>query len=256
MRLRREFINIALLPALMISATSFTGGTLRPQAAKKIYQRTGAEGAIGGTVSFGGRRPAERRIDTSADPACTMKNPNLHTEWVAGNRGRLANVFVYIKSGAPLEDLSFETPATPAVIDQVGCRFVPHVLGMQTNQMIEIPNSDPTTHNVHPNPMTNIEWNQSHVSGAPPIRKQFTHSEVMIPIKCNQHPWMKAYVGVLPHPFFAVSDENGMFRIEGLPAGSYTLAAWHETLGEKTIDVVIGSYSQQDVTFRFNASEK
>jgi hypothetical protein len=252
MSLKQNLFTTALLFAVVGYAGSLPAGNPKPQTAKKLYQRMGNEGIINGTVLFSGQRPKEWMIDTSADPACRITNPNPQTEFIVGSKGRLANVFVYIKGGGDLDELSFETPGTTVRLDQQGCRFVPHVLGVQTNQTLEVANSDPTTHNVHPQPKTNVESNRTHVSGAPPLRQQFRDAEVMIPIKCNQHPWMKAYVGVLSHPFFSVSDENGMFKIEGLPPGNYILAAWHEKLGEKIMEVNLAPYSQQQVNFTFN----
>jgi hypothetical protein len=244
-----------LLLAGITAAASFSGGEPGTQAEKKKYQRSDNDGTITGVVSFTGQRPAEHLIEMWADPQCRINNPSPKTELIVGNQGRLANVFVYVKSSAVLDNLSFDTPGAPILIDQKRCRFVPHVVGAQTNQVVEIANSDPTTHNVHPQPMTNTEWNQSYVSGAPPMRKQFSRPEVMVPIKCNQHPWMKMYLGVLSHPFFAVSDQNGTFRIEGLPPGSYTIAAWHEKLGEKTMEVSVPGYSQQQLDFTFKPGD-
>jgi hypothetical protein len=255
MRLKQNLWITAMLFAAIVSAASFLAGKSNPQGTKKLYQRSGNDGTVTGIVSFAGLRPAEHLIDMSADPECRIDNRGPKTEMIVGNEGRLANVFVYIKSGAALDDLSFETPATPVLIDQKRCRFVPHVVGVQTNQIVEIANSDPTTHNVHPQPFINAEWNQSYISGSPPMRKQFSRPEVMIPIKCNQHPWMLMYLGVVSHPFFSVSDQNGTFRIEGLPRGSYTIAAWHEKLGEKTMEVSVPGYSQQQLDFTFKAGD-
>ncbi|MEP6707428.1 MAG: carboxypeptidase regulatory-like domain-containing protein [Pyrinomonadaceae bacterium] len=255
MKLKRTLCIIGMLLMALASAASFPVGKSKPQAVRKAYQRTGDEGIVTGTVLFAGRRPTGKHIDMSADPACGMKHPNPMTELIGLNKRRLANVFVYIKRSSALDELSFEPPRKTVILDQQGCRFVPHVLGIQTSQVLKILNSDPTTHNIHPAPKNNTEWNVSQPPGAGPLVKQFTRAEVMIPIKCNQHPWMKAYLGVLSHPFFSVSDRNGAFRIEGLPAGNYTIAAWHEQLGEKTIDLTILPRSQQNVDFKFSSSD-
>src|SRR5688500_6495204 len=129
----------------MASAVWFPTGKVQPQEARKAYRRTGDEGIVTGTVLFAGKGPAAVRIDTSADPACRIKSPRLKTEWLVVNNGHLANAFVYIKAGAALDELSFETPAEPVILDQKGCRFVPHVTGVQVNQLVEVLNSDPTT---------------------------------------------------------------------------------------------------------------
>jgi hypothetical protein len=148
--------------------------------------------------------------------------------------------------------LTFETPGSPVVLDQQGCRFVPHVFGLQTGQTLMILNSDPTWHNVHPTPRINAEWNQSHMKDAPPMLKKFPRPELMISIKCNQHPWMRAYVGVMSHPFFAVTDSAGAYQIEGIPPGSYTVVAWHEKLGELTAEITVApnGHITQDFSFQ------
>jgi plastocyanin len=186
----------------------------------------------------------------SQDGNCADIARNPRTEDVLVTAGRLANVFVYVK-GASLEKMSFETPPTKVVLDQRQCRFVPRVLGIQTGQNLIIFNSDPTTHNVHPAPRVNQEWNQMQAQDAAPIEKAFARAETLIPIKCNQHPWMRAYVGVLAHPFFAVSAKDGSFKIDGLPPGEYTVVAWHEAFGERTATVSIGSLETKSIELVF-----
>jgi hypothetical protein len=209
---------------------------------------SGPTGSVTGKVAFTGTAPAPRKVDASADPACGKANPNLMTEDVSVKDGKLANVFVYIKDGTTADgkkiaDFAWATPTTAAGLDQNGCLYKPHVMGVMVNQKISITNSDPTTHNIHPQPAVNTEWNQSQVAGAGPIEKSFNRAEVLVPVKCNQHPWMKSYVGVMKHPFFAVSKEDGSFEIKGVPAGKYTVAAWHEKPGpkgtEKTMEVTV-----------------
>jgi hypothetical protein len=209
---------------------------------------TGPTGNVTGKITFTGAAPEPKKIDSSADPACGKANPNLSTEDVAVKDGKLANVFVYIKDGTTADgkkiaDFGWDTPATAATLDQNGCHYKPHVMGVMVNQKISITNSDPTTHNIHPQPKVNADWNQSQVANAPPLEKSFNRAEVLVPVKCNQHPWMKSYVGVLKHPFFAVSKEDGSFEIKGVPAGKYTIAAWQEkpnpTGTEKTMEVTV-----------------
>jgi plastocyanin len=256
MKIKRRLSIVALIIVTMISAFVFPVDKTISQSNKQPYQRVGNEATIRGTVTLVGKHPANRRIDESADPVCASLDPAARTESVIGRHGRLANVFVYIKSGKALDDFSFAARRANVVLDQRGCRFVPHVLGMQTSQTLEVLNSDPTTHNVHKTPKMNPDWNQSQPAGSGPLVSSFTHSEVMVPIKCNQHPWMKAYVGVLSHPFFAVSDRDGSFRIEGLPPGDYTLAAWHEEFGDKTLPLMIAPASQQVVNLSFRSTDR
>src|ERR1700730_7330866 len=140
------------------------------------------EGAISGVITYVGSPPRRLKIDSSADPVCSQKSPNLVVENNVVRRGKLANVFVYIKDGTTadgkkLSDLTFDVPSTEVVLDQNGCRFVPHVLGIQANQKLRITNSDPTQHNIHPTPRNNTEWNSSQANGAAPIFKSFTRAE-------------------------------------------------------------------------------
>jgi plastocyanin len=217
---------------------------------RQPYKRTGAEGAVTGQIRFEGEAPARRKLDMSQDAGCAAVARNPRTEDVVVTDGRLANVFVYVK-GDLLEKSSFETPQTPVSLDQRQCRFVPRVLGIQTGQTLIFFNSDPTTHNIHPAPRVNQEWNQMQARDGMPLEKSFTRVETLIPVKCNQHPWMKAYVGVLAHPFFAVSGRNGSFKIEGLPQGEYTLVAWHEALGEQTVKLSIGPMETKSIELVF-----
>jgi hypothetical protein len=223
------------------------------------YAKTGNEGSISGKVALNGTAPEPKKIDTSADGVCAQKNPNAVTEDVVVKDGKVANAFVYIKDGTTADgkkigDFTFDTPTTAVNLDQNGCHYKPHVLGAQTNQKINITNSDPTQHNIHPTPKNNPEWNQSQGSGAPPIEKSFAKSEVLIPVKCNQHPWMKAYIGVLKHPFFAVSKEDGTFSIAGVPPGKYTVVAWHEKFGEKSMEVNVPSGGSATADYSFDAT--
>jgi plastocyanin len=223
------------------------------------YKSSGNEGSITGAVNFTGEAPAPKPISMDADAACAQSNPNPQTEDVVVKDGKLANVFVYIKDGKTTEGKSitsfaFEVPATEVQLDQKGCRYIPHVLGLMAGQKLKVTNSDPTAHNVHPSPKSNKEWNQSQPANAQPIIQTFSRAEVVVPVKCNQHPWMKANIGVLKHPLYAVSGENGAFEIKGVPPGTYTVATWHERYGEKTQSVTIGAKETKTQDFAFDAS--
>ncbi len=202
-----------------------------PTTTGKAYTAKGNEGTITGTIAYNGAAPAPKKIDTSADPVCGQKSPNLATEDNVVTNGKLAYAFVYIKDGTTADgtkvgDYTFTAPSDSVTLDQNGCHYRPHVLGAMVNQKLNITNSDPTQHNIHFTPKNNPDWNQSQPNGAPPLSHSFARSEVLVPVKCNQHPWMKAYVGVMKHPFFAVSAEDGTFTIKGVPPGTYTVAAW------------------------------
>ncbi|MDQ3666265.1 MAG: hypothetical protein M3410_06635 [Acidobacteriota bacterium] len=242
------------------SGTNDAGPDTNSTASTKTYASKGDEGTVMGAIAYNGTPPAPKRIDTSADPVCGQSNPNLVTEDTLVTDGKLANSFVYIKDGATADgtkvgDYAFATPTDAVTLDQKGCHYVPHVLGVQANQKLRITNSDPTQHNVHPTPKFNPEWNQTQANGAAPIEKTFARPEVLIPVKCNQHPWMKAYVGVLRHPFYAVSAEDGTFTIKGVPPGTYTVAAWHEKGGpngtEKTMQVTVPANGSGKADFAF-----
>src|SRR2546430_11278519 len=228
----------------------------------KTYTAKGNEGTISGTVSYNGAAPEAKKIDTSADSVCTSKSPNLTTEeWVV-KAGKLANTYVYIKDGTlangpKINDYTFAAPSAPATLDQNGCHYKPHVLGVVVNQAINITNSDPTTHNIHFTPKNNPDWNQSQPNGAAPLQHKLARAEVLVPVKCNQHPWMKAYVGVLKHPFFAVSAEDGSYTIKGVPPGKYTVVAWHEGGAkgtEKTMEVTVPAKGAATADFSFGAA--
>jgi hypothetical protein len=233
------------------------GGTTTPTGT--AYKATGNEGSITGVIAYNGTPPAPKKIDTSADPVCGQNNPNLSTEDAVVKDGKLANVFVYIKEGTTADgkkiaDFTFETPATPVNLDQKGCHYVPHVLGVMTNQKLHISNSDPTQHNIHPTPKNNPEWNQTQPNGAAPIEKSFARAEILVPVKCNQHPWMKSYIGVSKHPFFAVSAADGTYTIKGVPPGTYTVVAWKEggaTGTEKPMTVTVAANGTAKADFAF-----
>ncbi|HSD46897.1 MAG TPA: carboxypeptidase regulatory-like domain-containing protein [Pyrinomonadaceae bacterium] len=220
---------------------------------------SGPTGTVTGVVSFNGTAPAPKKIDTSADPVCGQKNPNLMTDDTMVTDGKLANTFIYVKEGTveggkKITDYAWSTPTSAAQLDQNGCHYAPHVLGVQVNQKISITNSDATQHNIHPTPKLNPEWNQTQANGAAPIEKSFARPEVLIPVKCNQHPWMKAYIGVMRHPFFAVSGKDGAYEIKGLPPGNYTVVAWREGGAngtEKTMQVTVPANGNAKADFAF-----
>lgn len=210
---------------------------------------TANAGGVHGVINYAGP-DADTAIAMNADPTCA----SLHTTPVDTGKylvkdGKLGNVFVYVKTG--LEGKTFPTPTEKKVLDQQGCQYHPHVFGIQVGQPMSIKNSDATLHNIHSLPKSNSEFNQ----GQPIQNMEFDHTfdkaEVMVPFKCDVHPWMNAYVGVLTHPYYAVSGEDGTFAIDKLPAGTYTLEAWHEELGTATQQVTVAANQTAEVTFDF-----
>lgn len=196
-------------------------------------------GSISGTIRYTGKRPRPTLIDMSEDPACVEAHHgrSIDESLLVSPNGALANAFVYVKKG--LEGKTFAVPSMPVTIDQNGCWFRPRVLGIQTNQVLQVTNSDPVTHNIHPMAQTNREWNHSQGAGDAPLVRKFIKPEIMIPVKCNIHHWMKAYIGVVDHPYFAVSKQDGSFTITGLPPGTYTIGLWHESLGTQEREVTV-----------------
>jgi plastocyanin len=189
-------------------------------------------------------------LSMRGDPTCAAQHPeSLDTNEIAVRNGKLANVFVYVKSG--LEGKSFPALAEKKRVDQRGCLFTPRVLGVQVGQVVEFTNSDATLHNVHALPVSNEESNDPQAQGMPPVDRRFGKPEVMVPVRCDIHPWMVAYIGVLPHPYYAVSGEDGAFSIPNLPPGRYTLEAWHEKLGARTREVMVEPGDEVTVDFDF-----
>jgi len=204
---------------------------------------------VNGTVKFEGTAPKAAKIDMSQDPGCKGTN---QAETVVVDNGDLANVFVYVKDG--LGNRSFDVPKDPIVLDQKGCQYHPHVLGVMAGQTVQIKNDDPTTHNIHPTPKDNREWNESQPPSSPALEKTFAREEIMLPVKCNQHPWMKMYVNVMKSPFFAVTDKSGKYEIKGLPPGDYTIAFVHEKLGEQDQKVTVAPKDTKTVDASFKAA--
>ena len=207
-------------------------------------------GEIMGKVSFEGTKPAQQRIRMEAVPACVEANkePVYVEEVVVNDNGTLRNVFVYVKEGI---SGTFPAPSESVKLDQKGCTYHPHVLGMVAGQTLEVTNSDPTNHNIHPLPTQNREWNQSQPPGSAALKQTFARPEVMVPVKCNVHPWMRAYVGVQPHPFFAVTGTDGTFAIKGLPPGNYVIEAWHEKYPAMQQNVTVAPKESKTVDFTF-----
>jgi plastocyanin len=218
----------------------------QPQAAPMVIDKATA-GAITGIITFQDTAPKLPALDMTQDPACPTTPQS--SDVVAVKDGKLANVFIYVKEG--LGQGSFAAPSEPAVLDQKGCRYVPHVLGMMAGQKLKVLNDDTAQHNVHPMPRDNPEWNETQMPRGDAIEKTFQHSEIMMPVQCNQHPWMKMYLNVMPNPFFAVSGADGTFQIKDLPPGEYTLAAVHEKFGERTIKIKVDPKQTAKADFSF-----
>jgi plastocyanin len=203
--------------------------------------------SVSGSVKFDGAAPKAAKIDMSQDSNCQGSNT---AENVIVSDGHLANVFVYVKEG--LGTRTFDVPKDAVTLSQSGCKYHPHVIGVMAGQTIKIVNGDPTTHNIHPTPKDNREWNESQAPQAAPLEKTFAREEIMLPVKCNQHPWMRMFVNVVKSPFYAVTGPDGKFEIKGLPPGDYTIAFVHEKFGEQTQKVTLAAKDAKtmDATFK------
>jgi len=252
--MKKYGISFAVASALILSGC---GGEKKEEpkseapapAAAPVDEASAA--TINGKVAFSGTKPAMRNISMDATPACARahQTPPKSEEVIVNDNGTLRYTFVWVKAGVP--DRQWPAPSGPAQLDQLGCIYRPHMLGVRAGQDIEITNSDPTNHNIHPLPKVNREWNESQPPKGEKKVKQFPREEVMIAVKCNVHPWMRSWIGVVNHPFFAVTGEDGTFTIKGLPPGEYTLEAWHEKFGAKEVKVTVGAKESKAVDFEF-----
>jgi hypothetical protein len=255
----KRSLKTSPLIAILVAAVACGGGggeadtggeaTTTEQAGPVVSPDSAA--AITGVVNFEGTAPAGEPIDMSEEPVCAEKHAEQPMKQHAMvNDGKLANVFVYVKEG--LGDRTFPTPQQGVEIDQDGCRYHPHILAIQANQDLIIKNADGILHNINTQPTVNQGFNVSQ-----PVemetRKSFSMPEVMIPVKCDVHGWMEAYIGVQNHPYMAVSAEDGTFSLADLPPSTYTIEAWHELYGTQTQTVTVGPKETGQVTFQYSS---
>jgi plastocyanin len=263
MRLRNIRVGLVGVAALAVSVAA-CGGDSQQTASKSAEPSspsatpsgqkvdTATAGDVKGTVVLDGAAPKNEPIKMNADPVCVKenKNPQFQETYMVGSDGKsLGNVFVYVKDG--LGNYVFDTPTETAKIDQKECRYHPHVFGMRVGQPLEIVNSDPTLHNIHAQPKSNQEFNTGQPIQGMKTAHTFTAKEVMVPFKCDVHGWMNAYVGVLDHPYYAVTGTDGKFELKSLPPGTYTIEAWHEKFGATTQSVTLGAKESKEVNFTF-----
>jgi Carboxypeptidase regulatory-like domain len=213
---------------------------------------TSGGASLRGLVKFEGTVPKSRPISMAADPSCAKQHPSpvFSQDVIADSRGDLENVVVYIAEG--LGDRTFDVPTQPAVVEQKACMYQPHVLALRANQPLHVVNDDPTSHNIHPVPANNREWNKAEPPGTS-VDEAFSREEIAIPVKCNLHPWMHSYIAVFKHLYFAVTGKDGSFELSNLPPGAYTIKAWHEKLGTSTQTITIGAGETKEIAFVFKA---
>ena len=255
-------ISKAIAPLLLLGSIAACGSDANRSAppsspaaapeAKKIDEA--ATGSIAGRVTIEGTVPPNTPIAMSSDPTCASANKNgAQTETFVVKDGGLENVFVYIKDDLGKKYV-FDTPTTPVKIDQKGCHYVPHVVGVRVSQPLEITNSDNTLHNVHGMGHANRDFNFGQPVPGLKNTVTFTAPEVLMPIKCDVHSWMRAYIGVVNHPYFAVTADGGKFELRAVPPGTYTVEAVHEKLGAQTQSVTLGDRENKEITFTFKAA--
>lgn len=207
-------------------------------------------GSVRGTVFYQGPAGEPQVIKIAGNPECSsLQHGPLYSESLRVADGRLQNVFVYIKAG--LEGKVFAVPREPIIVDNRQCIYVPHVSGAQVYQPVTLVNSDPTLHNVNVIAKNSKSMNIGLPTEGMKRTISFPAEEVMVQMKCDVHPWMKGFVGVVDHPFFAVTDAAGGYLFEGVPAGNYTIAAWHETLGEKETEIVVQAGESVSAEFEY-----
>jgi plastocyanin len=227
------------LAALAVAVTVFPGGAY-------------AASTVTGTVTFDGKAPALPAIAMDADPACAKKHsaPAANEMLVLGKANTMGNILVWVSKGLP-SGKTFPVPSTPVTLDQNGCLYKPHVMGIMVGQQYKILNSDGVLHNIHTLPKINAAFNK----GMPPTLKEattvFSKPEDVFHIKCDVHPWMSAYIAVFTHPFFSATATDGKFTISGLDPGTYEITAWHERLGTKTASVTVGANETKTQDFKF-----
>jgi plastocyanin len=209
---------------------------------------------LSGSVQFAGAKPTPKKIQMTADAYCKTQHAQgaVSEEVVVNPNGTLKNVYVYVKSG--LGDKKFPPSANAAVLDQKGCVYTPHVLGVQAGQAITVRNSDGVLHNINARPKVNKGFNFGQPVQNMESKKTFDKAELAIPVKCDVHPWMNSYIHVSDHPFFAVTGDDGSFSLKGLPAGTYEVEAWHEKYGASKQSVTVGETDPKPITFSFKGA--
>ena len=232
---RSAFVTLALfvLGATLVSAATVTG-----------------------TVKFEGKAPAMKPLQMDADPGCAKKHSSapLAEALVLGDGQTMANVYVHIKSGLPAGK-TWPVPSEPVTLDQHGCQYIPHVVGVMVGQPFKVLNSDGLLHNVHALPKVNSEFNRAMPAAVTEAEYKFDKEEIGFKVKCDVHPWMGAYVSVTNHPFFDVTGMDGKFKIDGLPAGTYEIEVWHERLKTQTAKVTVAEGDTKSVDFSYSRPE-
>jgi plastocyanin len=260
MRNRYRTLALAAIVALAIAGCGKKEGNEnaeQPAAGAATAGKTvdaSTAGSVSGKVTLTGKPTPEKAINMSAEPYCQKahSSPVVPPTVVADDKGNLGDVVIFVKDG--LGDYVFDTPKDSVPLEQKGCMYDPHVVALMVGQTFEVKNDDQTTHNIHPMPKDNREWNKSQAPGTSPIDESFARPEIAIPVKCNVHPWMKSYIFVFKNPYYAITSKDGTFQLKNLPPGTYTIEAWQEKYGTQDQTVIIGPKDSKTVDFKFDAS--
>jgi plastocyanin len=230
----RLYLAAGLVASLMCPSVAFAAST------------------ITGTVTFDGKAPTMKPLAMDADPACAKKHtaPVLNEALALGSGNTMGNIMVYVSKGLPAGK-KFPVPTTPVVIDQNGCQYKPHVMGIMVGQTYKILNSDGVLHNIHTLPQLNTAFNRAMPATLKEVTTTFSKEESIFHVKCDVHPWMSAFIGVFSHPFFSVTSTDGKFTISGLDPGTYEITAWHERLGTQTASVTVAANETKTQAFKF-----
>ncbi|MBI3890041.1 MAG: hypothetical protein HY303_00770 [Candidatus Wallbacteria bacterium] len=252
--MRADSVHVRMLcwtATVLALATGCGGEAAKVEAPKRVPTPIDAAtaGTIGGEVTFKGTPPAQKKLKISGSECTAHHKDTPMEETVLVKDGKVQNAFVYVKQG--LEKFVFAVPETPKLIDQKGCVFAPHVMGVQLYQPLQLKNSDSTLHNFHSLPRNSTGWNIGFPMSGITETRTVEKAEVMIEYKCDIHGWMKGYIGAVDHPFFAVTGEDGKYEFKGLPPGEYVLEAWHESFGTRPLTVKLGPKESKTASFAF-----
>jgi len=217
----------------------------------------GAASSISGTVTFDGKTPTLKPLAMDADPVCAKKHtgPVPNEMLVLGSGNTMGNIMVWVSKGLPAGK-TFPAPQTPVILDQQGCQYKPHVMGIMVGQPYKILNSDSLPHNVHTLPKVNKPFNRAMPATVKEATTTFDKEEPIFQVKCDVHPWMGGYIAVFSHPFFSVTATDGKFTISGLDPGTYEITAWHERLGTQTASITVGANDKKTQDFKFTSPAK
>lgn len=245
--------NLFLLPLLLLGSCSTPAQHAAESALREAHIDPATTGSISGRVLFRGTPPKPEVLDLSANPTCQRQHVKpVYSEQVVVNRnGTLRNTLVWVKSGLPA--LRWTPPGQAVTLNQDGCVYQPHVLALMTGQTLEVTNSDPLNHNVHAEAVENAAFNVAQPPRAEKILKQFSRQEIMFPVTCGVHPWMRAYLAVIAHPFFTVTGADGTFELKGLPPGTYSLEAVHELYGHQQVTITLAPKDRKELNFTYTA---